>query len=434
MKCFLPSGLSALLCVALSLPVFAQQIAAPSVSATLGNFITPVETTASSAQSGAGRTAQRLIDSSGWGETAPGSGVFVHSANVYADGASMWNGDPDSWLLFDLGQSFNLSGVYVWNYNEGNGWNSRSVKELQISASTDNKEFAPVGDFTLQQAPGKEDYSGQPVKFPRVLRARYIKFQIKSNYKGGENSGLAEVRFANADKPFVRKVPAPWKSTYARPQHPRGPLGRVLAGQENIVYPADAGIIDVTKAPYFAKGDGVADNTAAIQKALNDYPNDGAIIYFPNGVYLISDTLHYSYGNDGNAAKNTVLQGQSRVGAVIKLKDNCSGYQSPRVPRAMVWTGQAPAQRFGNEIHNLTFDAGVGNAGAVGVQFIANNQGGMYNVAILSGDGQGVIGLDMGYTDEQGPCFIKERASTRIRCRRACRHKRCFGNAGKHHT
>jgi len=52
-------------------------------------------------------------------------------------------------------------------------------------------------------------------------------------------------------------------------------------------------------------------------------------------------------------------------------------------------------------------DTGVGNPGACGVQFIANNQGEMYDVTIASGDGQGTIGLDMGYTDEQGPCLIK---------------------------
>ena len=31
----------------------------------------------------------------------------------------------------------------------------------------------------------------------------------------------------------------------------------------------------------------------------------------------------------------------------------------------------------------------------------------MYDVTIVSGDGQGVVGLDLGYTDEQGPCLIK---------------------------
>jgi len=36
---------------------------------------------------------------------------------------------------------------------------------------------------------------------------------------------------------------------------------------ENIVFPKDAGVVDVTQAPYKAVGDGRTDVTAAIQKA-----------------------------------------------------------------------------------------------------------------------------------------------------------------------
>jgi hypothetical protein len=74
----------------------------------------------------------------------------------------------------------------------------------------------------------------------------------------------------------------------------------------------------------------------------------------------------------------------------------------------VLYTGHAPAQRFGNEIHDITVDTGCGNIGACGIQFIANNQGGVYETSIVSGDGQGFAGLDLGYTAEQGPCLIKD--------------------------
>ena len=167
---------------------------------------------------------------------------------------------------------------------------------------------------------------------------------------------------------------------------------------EDIGFPADAGVADVRR-DYGAKGDGVTDDTAAIQKALSERRK---IVYLPNGTYLISDTLRW-----GPNEKRQILQGQSVAGTIIKLRDNTSGYRDLGSTKAMIWTGKAPAQRFRNGIRSLTVDTGRGNAGAIGVQFIANNQGGMHNVAIRSGDGTGKIGLDLGYTNEQGPCLIR---------------------------
>ncbi|MBR2036378.1 MAG: glycoside hydrolase family 28 protein [Lachnospiraceae bacterium] len=49
--------------------------------------------------------------------------------------------------------------------------------------------------------------------------------------------------------------------------------------------------LDVTKAPYFAIGDGKTLNTKALQRALDEA--DGRVVYFPNGKYLTGAlTLH----------------------------------------------------------------------------------------------------------------------------------------------
>lgn len=180
------------------------------------------------------------------------------------------------------------------------------------------------------------------------------------------------------------------------------------ARAENIVFPPDAGVVDVTQPPYQAKGDGRTDDTEAIQRALMDHPNQGAIIYLPNGTYLISQTLKWPHGSRGGMEeKNTILQGQSRDGAILKLADGAPGFDNPKQRRGLIWTGQKPAQRFRNAVRNLTFDTGSGNPGAVGMQFMANNQGGVFDVLIRSGDGTGPVGLDLAYSDEQGPCLIK---------------------------
>lgn len=376
----------------------------PAATQSLGAFLTPTDARASSAQEGAGRTPRRLIDGSGWGERRPGSGVYVHTSNVGEAGGAMWNGDANSWLWFDLGRAARVRGVYIWNYNEGNGWNTRGVKDVDILASTDGKTFVPVGTFTFQMARGEDGDAGQAIAFGKVVRARFFRWQIRSNYRGGEMSGLSEVRFADADRAAIKTKPVVWKPTYPRPKYLKATRGQKLAGSENIVYPADAGVLDVTKSPYFARADGVHDDTSAIQKALDDATEKSAIVYLPNGIYQISDTLRWG-GAEGQQ-RFTVLQGQSRRGTVIRLRDACPGFDLSRRPKPLVYTGHAPAQRFGNGIYNLTLDTGVKNPGAVGAQFIANNQGGMSDVSIISGDGQGVAGLDMGYTDEQGPCLI----------------------------
>lgn len=55
---------------------------------------------------------------------------------------------------------------------------------------------------------------------------------------------------------------------------------------EDIVYPDDAGVVSVKS--YGAIGDGVHDDTSAIQAAINGYVGSRHLIYFPDGTYLIS--------------------------------------------------------------------------------------------------------------------------------------------------
>ncbi len=377
-------------------------------TASLGDFIVPVSASGTPGQAGTGREPSTTIDGSGWRESYPGSGVFVHGNSASADGAAMWNtpGVDSAFLEYDLGSSYNLSGLYQWNYNEAPPYNERSLKDLKISVSEDGKNWKDVGQFVFAAGTGAGELPAQAIAFEHAVKARYVRLDAISRY-GSDAFGLSEIRFANADKAYV-SPPRTWTPKYARPTHPDAVRGKVLTDDQ--VFPESAQVVDVTKAPYNAKGDGVTDDTAAIQQALLDYPAKGAIIYLPTGTYLVSQQIRWGGSQnmrDGDAAKNTVLWGQSKAGTVIRLKDRSPGFNDPRHALGVLWTGAAPAQRFGNEIHNLTVDTGVKNPGACGIQFIANNQGGVFDVAIVSGDGQGIAGLDLGYTDEQGPMLVK---------------------------
>ena len=68
-------------------PTFAQDSNKPAAmkpkpTQSLGAFIQPVAATATSSQSDAGRTPNKMIDGSGFDESVPGNGVYVHTNNV----------------------------------------------------------------------------------------------------------------------------------------------------------------------------------------------------------------------------------------------------------------------------------------------------------------------------------------------------------------
>lgn len=198
----------------------------------------------------------------------------------------------------------------------------------------------------------------------------------------------------------------------------------LVAGEvdEVVRFPDDAGVIDLTKEPFNAVGDGKTDCTDAIQKALDQYAAKNRILYLPNGTYLISHTLEWGpsrrlnpdkkfKGEWGEVWRLTILQGENRDRTIIRLADNAAEFQDGAWNekegrpggRPLVFTGGWPAQRFRNAVRNLTLDTGSGNPGAIGIQFNASNQGTLHRVRIRSGDGQGTIGLDMGYCGDHGP-------------------------------
>ena len=76
----------------------------------------------------------------------------------------------------------------------------------------------------------------------------------------------------------------------------------------------------------------------------------------------------------------------------------------------MVWTGGTPAPRR-NQIRNCTCDAGKGDPGAIGVRVDASNAVASAIASTSFRATQGVIGLDMSYADDFGPCSRETSAS-----------------------
>ncbi len=176
------------------------------------------------------------------------------------------------------------------------------------------------------------------------------------------------------------------------------------AARGAITFPKDGGVLDVRE--YGAKADDGGDDTAAIQKALDAFPNGNRIVYLPAGEWVVSDTLRWPRGEGGNGEKRTVLQGAGAGLTTVRLPESTPGFAGGDA-KALLWTGERPAQRFRNAVRDLTIEVGAGNPQAIGMQFNASNQGCIRNVVIRAAEGSGLIGLDMGYTDEIGPLLVR---------------------------
>jgi hypothetical protein len=172
-------------------------------------------------------------------------------------------------------------------------------------------------------------------------------------------------------------------------------------------YPPTPFVVNMTQPPYSAKGDGVTDDTDALQRALNENVGRHKALYLPKGTYLVSRTLIWPkkwHGRD-NWGK-TLLRGEHRDSTIIRLKE--STFTNAAKPEAIMWCGGfGSADWFHNYVENLTFDVGAQNPGAIALQFYSNNSGAVRDCRFMAGEGSGVVGLDLAHRDMNGPLLVR---------------------------
>ncbi len=244
-------------------------------------------------------------------------------------------------------------------------------------------------------------------------------------------SGLTTIHAFAADA-----GPAPATFTAKGDRHPA----------VNLVYPESAfmhagkggRLVDVTKPPFNAKGDGKTDDTGALIAARDfvtrshepaycmRYLLKGSyILYLPNGTYLVSDTVNHNLpvlAGDGvwdnyqqhwvmsdaetqnrelfpsgvrEQNDSIIILGQSREKTILRLKDNSPGFvvNSGKPVLSFFRLSSGSDVNQNNVVENLTIDTGSGNPGAIGMRWNSANTGAIRNVTIRSGDGSGFAGL-----------------------------------------
>lgn len=156
----------------------------------------------SSSEIGGGfdRIDDHLVDGSGFvgggHDGAPDGGMWL-SMGTCCGGTQ----DLDPWVQFDLGAEYTISSIHVWNYNEATGGNltERGVNAVtvQYGITVPLASSVPgITNFAQAPEPVTNTYAGEVFNVT-PFNARYIRFDIDSNFPGGDNFfyGLSEVQF-----------------------------------------------------------------------------------------------------------------------------------------------------------------------------------------------------------------------------------------------
>lgn len=83
------------------------------------------------------------------------------------------------------------------------------------------------------------------------------------------------------------------------------------------------GFLDVTRLPYSALGNGISDDTEAIQNAIDDAFAANLVVYFPPGTYLVSDQLKCIQPQGSSLPVNPIsAKSQRKFGHLLVGSDN----------------------------------------------------------------------------------------------------------------
>ncbi len=154
-------------------------------------LITPISATASTELSGA-YDAGNLIDDSGLSGTARHAITDTHAAGIDVSWLSSGTPLPQT-VTFDLGKSYLLSDVTIWQYAHPNAnW----AKDITIDFSMTGTGGTFGNSVSIAMDPGELDLPAQNFNLGGSVEANAVRFTITSREGGGAaHVGLSEVKF-----------------------------------------------------------------------------------------------------------------------------------------------------------------------------------------------------------------------------------------------
>ena len=166
-------------------------------------------------------------------------------------------------------------------------------------------------------------------------------------------------------------IPAPGLAGEIRTAFDAHPVDALAAEGSNIIRALPAADSWINLRTVGVKGDGVSDDTAAIQKAIDEHP----VLYIPEGRYIVSNTLHLK--------PDTVLIGLHPSMTQFDILDGTAAFQGPGTPVPLLETPSGG--------HNIVSGIGLYTNGindrAVGVLWQSGADSLMDDVRFLGGHG-----------------------------------------------
>ena len=136
----------------------------------------------------------------------------IFSPHSATPGGPMWLSDghtdvADQHIAFDLGGSYDLKKIRVWNYIEPvRGFMNYGIKDMEILASRNGTDYRAYGTFSLNEASQTEDKHYHQDLDLQINSARYVRFDVKTNhnttfYSNGvsKHVGLSRIKFYGHD-------------------------------------------------------------------------------------------------------------------------------------------------------------------------------------------------------------------------------------------